>query len=231
VSGDLVGAMERDGFVVLHGTFPVELVDAVAAAYGRMLDERRDPGMVVGPGRVQLPVVLRPPFTDEALVCKLLPLLGMLLGDDLLIASYGSVVAWPGAGVQHLHRDHGPLFPMPLGGELPCHAVTLVVPLVDLDASTGTTALFPGTHRVGSPEGVEPEMAWARRGDCFLMDYRIFHAGTPNVGAWPRPLLYIVYSRPWFVDALNYHEMPPLIVGPEGLAGVGPKARWVLRRC
>jgi hypothetical protein len=55
-------------------------------------------------------------------------------------------------------------------------------------------------------------------GDAVLIDYRVCHGGTANPGLVPRAILYIVYSRPWFRDADNFSEMPPLRVSAGDLA-------------
>ena len=46
-------------------------------------------------------------------------------------------------------------------------------------------------------------------GDAILMDYRTAHAGLPNRGTTVRPILYMVYARPWFFDDANHPERPP----------------------
>jgi SEC-C motif len=62
-----------------------------------------------------------------------------------------------------------------------------------------------------------------QRGDCLLMDYRTLHTGLPNQSGRARPMVYMVYARPWFFDYHNhirvsrvpldlpiehYHELP-----------------------
>jgi hypothetical protein len=229
---DPLVTMQRDGFAVLHGALEPELVTRLHDAFVELNEARRDLGMRVGEARLMLPVPIRPPFCDEALCLapKIHPLLMMLLGEELLIASYGSVVSLPGAPGQHLHKDHEFLFPLPLGAELPCHAVTLVVPLVDIDRTTGTTALYPGSHRTPDTRGITPLLPWMTRGDCFLMDYRLSHGGTPNPGQRARPLLYIVFSRPWFVDNVNFKEVPPLQLSPAGWRSLPEAVQPLFRR-
>lgn len=55
-----------------------------------------------------------------------------------------AVTSLPAAADQSVHLDMPPLFDLePLGGGLPSYYVTLVLPLVDLNAMNGTTAYFP----------------------------------------------------------------------------------------
>jgi len=51
-------------------------------------------------------------------------------------------------------------------------------------------------------------------GDCYFMDYRLRHRGTPNQSSQPRPILYLVFTRPWFQDRKNYNKQPRLAIAP-----------------
>ena len=37
-----------------------------------------------------------------------------------------------------------------------------------------------------------------------LIDYRLWHRGTANCSAAMRPILYVIYARPWFTDFRNF---------------------------
>jgi hypothetical protein len=43
-----------------------------------------------------------------------------------------------------------------------------------------------------------------QRGDCVLLDYRTLHTGLPNLSGRARPIVYMVYTRPWFFDEVNH---------------------------
>ena len=64
-------------------------------------------------------------------------------------------------------------------------------------------------------------------GDAFLMDFRLIHAGTPNVSDIARPILYIVYSRPWFREDMNFDEQPPINLSPKQRKKVPKKLRYL----
>ena len=49
-----------------------------------------------------------------------------------------------------------------------------------------------------------------RLGDCYLMDYRLSHYGQANRSEQPRPILSLVYQRPWFRDFMNFQGQPSL---------------------
>merc|ERR1711974_109189 len=90
----------------------------------------------------------------------------------------------PGATCQEVHTDsswrgRAQRDPKP-------HYFTVLVPLVDQDAQTGGTRLFPRTHRDvastaveagGSVRGVEEPM---RAGDALVFDGLLQHFGTAN---------------------------------------------------
>jgi hypothetical protein len=47
-------------------------------------------------------------------------------------------------------------------------------------------------------------LPYPRTGDCYFMDFRLRHRGTPNTSKYPRPILYMVFSRKWFQDFENF---------------------------
>ena len=56
-----------------------------------------------------------------------------------------------------------------------------------------------------------------RRGRRRLFDYRTKHRGPLKTRRQPRPVVYLTYGQPWFVDAYNfsaerYHELPELLL-------------------
>ena len=113
----------------------------------------------------------------------------------------------PGAAPQHIHRDYSLLYNPAIGANLPPHAFTVVIPLVQVTEQTGTTGLLLGTHTMGDGEVYLP---FPELGGCYLWDYRLHHFGMPNRSKIQRPILYLVYARPWFVDPKNFHTVPPL---------------------
>ena len=94
-----------------------------------------------------------------------------------------------------------------VGPNLPVYAVNVAVPLIDVDLETGPTGVWLGSHR--SPQDTKAlnsaltACAW-RRGDCLLLDYRTLHAGLANLNGKARPIVYMVYARPWFFDDVNH---------------------------
>jgi ectoine hydroxylase-related dioxygenase (phytanoyl-CoA dioxygenase family) len=197
---------------------------------------------VVGDQRFMATVALEPPFNSPKLFANslLTPLFDAWLGPGYVISSFGSVVAFPGAADQEIHFDFPPLFDSEkICCQLPPYAITLVVPLVDLDREIGSTAWWEGSHRDeqsrtklqalvassdswGSSGAVFPA---ARAGDAYLMDYRLIHGGMGNQSARPRPILYIVYARPWFRDAFNFSDQPAVDISAQRRRALPSKYR------
>ncbi len=212
-----------EGALLLRGVIPRDCVESMRAAF---LERYRDylevgaraDALCVGERRFMVTVDFEPPFIDDRVYAPVtvLGLLQQLLSPDCIVGSFGGVVSLPGAADQHLHRDFAEqLFPgTPLEPLFPPYAVTLVVPLIDVDEVTGTTAVWPGSHRQRRAQDEYPpdEGRWPRmsQGDVLMMDYRLVHAGTANRSTLPRPILYIVYCRPWFRDHVNYRIQPRL---------------------
>ena len=62
------------------------------------------------------------------------------------------------------------------------------------------------------------------------MDYRIWHQGTENRSDGERPLIYIIYARPWFIDIINYGDRPRIDIDAADLATVPEAHRPLFRR-
>jgi len=185
----------------------------------------------VGDGRYMFTIRLQAPFMNPAVYAapKVIPVVRELLGQDCIIQSIGTVCAYPGSGMQHVHRDNPPLFAEAggLNAFFPPYALHVIVPLVDLDETTGTTALWEGSHRIKSSRDANrwskeqlaqlegAALTFPKMGDCYFMDFRLRHAGTPNRSDRPRPILYLVYSRRWFQDRKNFDMQSPLLISRE----------------
>ena len=118
----------------------------------------------------------------------------------------------PAAPGQHIHQDGADLFRQAaLNRLLPIVAVTVGVPLIEMNDVHGTTALWPGSHRDDKLASAEKgHEALVREGSCVFWDYRLRHGGTPNRSKVSRPLLTMTYCRAWFLDPKNYHQQAPL---------------------
>jgi hypothetical protein len=191
----------------------------------------------VGGKRTQVTVDIKGPFNSPTLYANdfILPLLKLVLGDQLILGGFGSVVSLAGAPDQHAHRDHPNIYELTENEAteawvdmlLPPYALNLIVPLVPLDATNGTTRLWPGSHlvvksRTQQMPSVDPD---ADLGDCMLVDYRLLHGGTANRSTSPRPILYNLYCRPWFRDSRNFRKQRPVRISQEEYSRVPEQFR------
>jgi Phytanoyl-CoA dioxygenase (PhyH)/SEC-C motif len=221
-------AFREHGCVLLRGMFPPAAIEAMHREYLAQfgtLDmaamgieaERPAPNRFFGVGGARCDITLRMTGAfgqpDVFANPRLLSFLGPLLGNDFHLSNFTAVVSHPGAPIQHIHRDLSHLFPDPaVGPNLPVYAVNAAVPLIDVDTMTGPTGVWLGSHRWGHASARIEDMTVAplHRGDCMLLDYRTLHAGLPNGSRQIRPIVYMVYARPWFFDNSNHTSRIPL---------------------
>ncbi len=242
--------MERHGVVALSNLFPASLLRKIRREVERRHEsgELRRRGLVrdIG-GRYAAVLPFSGPFLDRAFYAepRLHQMMAALLGPSYCIGSLETVIALPGSGEQHQHID-GPIrfdrligkkkrpYPRDLS-DLPPYAVTLCVPLCDVEEENGPTALWPGSHREALRPRPPNEAAVLRKypeehmvgpfGSAFLFDYRIFHCGMPNYSRQARPILMFVFTRPWFRD-LNLSEVDQsVVIAPRDLARVPERHR------
>lgn len=232
-------SLRTDGCLWLKEVFPPAYLNELQVSFANSHKHYFDAGnedyqrtLVVGDKRLMIPVEIKGAFNNPSLyahplVCSFMK---QVLGDNFKLGGFGIVVSLPGALDQHIHSDHPPLFGTMLDDFLPNFAVTMIVPLVDLNESIGTTRMWKGSH-FARYHVVNSGMDFDKRdyqdpyasvGDCLLMDYRLYHAGLANRSENIRPILYITYFRPWFRDYVNYRKHPPLVLAESEYEKVPP---------
>ena len=162
---------------------------------------------------------LQAPFNTTLLYANPLvfPIIKQILGEDCILGGFGAAVSLPGAADQSVHMDHPRLFNHAVDILNPCVAINMMVPLVNLTDINGTTRVWRGSH-IASDEAIdniEPEDPHVSIGSCYLIDYRLSHQGIANRSKEVRPIMYIVYSRPWFRDTVNYRKQPRIQTSSE----------------
>jgi hypothetical protein len=213
-----VNFFRLNGYLHIEDAIPEDLIDAVRDSLINGISMNEDKtqiagGFEVGPRRFMVPVKIAGKFNDSSLFANpaLLSLMPALLGQDFVIDSFGAVVSLPGADKQHIHRDSPPIYgehPF-LETSLPPYAVTVTIPLVDVTMVNGPTLFMEGSHMIsmGQPGLPSTEQAiCCKKGSIVIWDYRILHGGAANKSTEVRPLLYLVYARPWFQDHVNFSD-------------------------
>jgi ectoine hydroxylase-related dioxygenase (phytanoyl-CoA dioxygenase family) len=231
--------MRANGTLILEDIVDPALIrearEAFLQRYDRYLGgQKHHDAVQVGERRLQITVDLEPPFQRRELIANqfLLSVLKAAFEDDIVLGAYGVVCSLPAAPSQHIHRDGAVLFRQAaLNRLLPTVAVTVAMPLLEMNEIHGTTALWPRSHRddtLASTETAEEPLV--REGSCAIWDYRLRHGGTPNRSAAPRPLLYMTYCRAWFVDHSNYQQQVPVRAPSGFLANLPEDLRPLLAR-
>jgi Phytanoyl-CoA dioxygenase (PhyH) len=241
-----LAVMRRVGFVQYDQVMSPSLIQALEREHeerrAKMSPASFDRAQAkVGDERFMMSVEVSGPFADPQVYANryLLPLVSTLLGGEPTLIAFGVVSALAGSKAQRFHLDYSPLFSephaAPLLSLLPSHAVTVVVPLVDLTPETGTTAVCLGSHLEACQGSLEPPAQFplyhpqTRLGSVYLMDYRLLHGGTANNSQRSRPILFIVYARPWFFDHLN-PEHTGVRLSPESRMAVPVEHQPLFRR-
>jgi len=235
--------LRADGALIIEDIVDIALIGEAQRAFGetysRYLDGcKHEDVLRVGDKRLIVTIRLEPPFSDPLFFANpyLLPVLGTALDDGYVLGALGVVCSLPLAPAQHRHADGGFLFPHSgLDRLLPASAITVGIPLIEMNEVHGTTALWLGSHRdasrVPNEEGIKPIV---REGSCILWDFRLSHGGTPNRSAVPRPLLYLTYCRPWFLDHLNFGKsnpnQKPILASEAFWAGLSEHHKCLLTR-
>ena len=197
-------------------------------------DIRHKDALRIGDKRFQITLDMEPPYNSPKLYGNdlIVPLMKRLVGQECILGCFVSVMSLPGSEDQRLHKDHKDLFhDDPEGGTVPSFAVTVMVPLVDLDEQVGTTRIVKGSHRLTTIESKNLPMQTpiVKLGDCYLMDYRVSHHGQANRSNTPRPIVSMLYQRPWFRDYMNFRKQPPLRLEQEAYEAVPESLKPLLR--
>jgi ectoine hydroxylase-related dioxygenase (phytanoyl-CoA dioxygenase family) len=248
-------SFKTDGALILEDIVDTAIIAEArrqfTESYSRYLNGGEyDDARTVGDGRVYITINLSPPFDSPQLFANpyLLPILGAALGDDFVIGAYGAVCSLPSAAAQLRHCDGELLFSRTgIDWLVPPAAISVVIPLIEMNEIHGTTMLWLGSHRdqkrsneLLNPNGstnfadvrVEPVV---REGSCMLWDFRLVHCGTTNRGVLPRPLLCVTYCRPWFLDHKNFTaednpKQKPILASADFLANLPAQQQRLFAR-
>lgn len=215
-----VDAVRRDGVVILEGVYESSFIGEIHKDFMGRYSAYMKPILprdahVVGDRRCMIPIEIAGIYNQPYLYAHSLVfyILQGLLGQRFIMAGFGAVTSTPGSDQQHIHRDHEPLFSEDdLERDFPPFALTVVIPLIDMNGMTGSTRFYPGTHRVPREKArlmpfVDPDVPI---GSCVIWDYLLYHGGLPNRSEVARPIMYFSYSRAWFRDSVNYITHEPI---------------------
>jgi hypothetical protein len=157
------------------------------------------------------------PFTDPLLndEAPWLPVVFSMLGEDAVLKYAGLITSFPGSCDQPWHGDGPHLFESRL--QCPSHALNVFIPLHDISASLGPTEFVPGSHKLAkakndnellqsNPKSVDSIGPLLEKGTILVYDYRVIHRGTKNISTQNRHMFYLLYTKPWFNENINFGE-------------------------
>lgn len=239
---ELVGALGRDGAVIVEGFLAPDVLDRFNRELDPLLDAAKpgNDGQFVNPmiaafygDRVRHVTGLAgksPTFVDTVLTHPLYDAVTReILADtcEQHILNLAQVMdRGPGAECQVLHRDRQVWHHVP--ATVPELQVASVVALVDFTAENGATVVVPGSHqwpydRRAQDDEIVPAAMPAGSAVVYLGS--TIHAGGTNSTAddWRRGI-HISFCAGW----LRTEENQYLVVGPDRARGLGPTARALL---
>ncbi|MDA0787608.1 MAG: phytanoyl-CoA dioxygenase family protein [Proteobacteria bacterium] len=235
--GEIVHRFADAGVMIFDDVWPVSQIADLHAAYSATYmyyhqDREFADALAVGDKRKMITIAIEGRFNDPDIFANptMFPIIRKLLGDDVILGSFVSVTSLPGSLDQKPHLDMPLLFEAEgMSPELPSHSLTLVIPLVDMNATNGTTAFFPGSHKVVADEPPDraPVAPDVLVGSALLFDARVWHGGTPNRSTAPRPVLYSTYQRSWFRDTVNFLSQSPLVMDATEWAKIPEQHRFL----
>lgn len=218
--GTATRTFQEAGYLVLEDIYKPQWIESLRVAYdaliARYLDDKGGigalEGTTFGKNHVGIHPALTPLWADPQLISHPIvdQVLSELLGSDYRSGYYHSNAAYPGSGVQPVHRDDGALFS---GAEMnvphPAVNIVLNIPLCDFTEENGSTEVWPGSHLIvdRNPQArkdletratvLPSQRTNLRAGALILRDLRMFHRGMPNQSDRVRTMLAIVYVRSW----------------------------------
>lgn len=227
----LKGVFRQSYLDVLHGEFMQKLSPILNSG-------DTDGALRVGKGRYMMTTPVEGSFNSPELYASpfLLKLLPRLLGKEFVMGSFTTVASMPDAPDMRMHKDHPALFETDESvAQLPSFSVTVLVSLLGLTEELGTTRVVKGSHRVSSAAAAEMpyQDPYGEKGACLLMDYRLSHQGLANRSKQIRPVLSLVYGRPWFRDYANFKKQSRLEISVEDFLQIPDEHRrlfdWLFR--
>jgi ectoine hydroxylase-related dioxygenase (phytanoyl-CoA dioxygenase family) len=242
----VAASLREHGAAVIRGAVDLERCDLLLEAMMAELDQAAaKPHALDSKGHLQH----NPPPRAEHLHVDIfanpvaVSVARALLGQGIQLSLYtGNTMLGHTAEAQPVHWDEFQLW-AGLSQAPPAASLTVNIPLVDVTVENGALELWPGTHhdaRSGDHVGegllvpedwldtrradVPPVRVPLPRGALFLRDGRVWHRGTTNTTAHPRPMVAMLYTawwfRPYVIDF--YPDAEPMLRA----SGIGVTARY-----
>lgn len=237
--------LRANGATILEDAIPRPVIDAALAQFKRDYDIHMRAGQARllrnfqdDALRAQIPVAPSGAVGNPMIFANpaVMALVREFLGEKAIVGEMGGVISHPGAKPQYTHRDSAFLFGgIPGETDLPWWSLNIIVPLVDAPLETGPTEYWPGSHKELDGAAVTsrpPQRTPMRAGSIFVYSALTLHRGGANVSGIVRPVIYINYQRPWYLERSGYEHKVQVRVTRPMLAAMAPEHRrlfeWAL---
>ncbi|KAI5294120.1 hypothetical protein KEM55_006762 [Ascosphaera atra] len=243
-----IEALHRDGLVVLKNAIDPAHLDALNA---RMVPEaeqlyaRKETHRNFGAntGNIQQEPPTEPEYIFEDVIANpwATSILECMMGRNPTVRFYSANTAFKATDRQPVHIDIKFDFPrIPFG-------FFINVNLIDTTPENGCTELWPGSHRdttvdytVDEPDSgcIKPDIVEERKkiqpgiqahlpkGSMIIRDFRLWHAGRPNLTDEPRVMLVTANFAPWYRSDLKF-LLPKSLEGKIEWGNLVPYVDWV----
>ena len=201
-------ALTDCGYVVLDNMYRRRQVDELRDAYEALKAGPDGPLFrypVQGAGRVEHLLPFRPPFNESAALYadpRLLTILYDFLGEHVKLELMTVINSPPGSGDQRWHQGWRYLFHPE--ERLPPYAVVVTLPLTDVSIEMGPTEICPG-KKLRLYHGWRCNQYMVKmattQGTMSIFDYKTLHRGPGNVASVDRPMVSMVFSKAFFLNA------------------------------
>ena len=230
---------EDNGYLLIKGALPPEVVGEIDAAVDEILARERAAGCMPDDGRFQL----RNCIVHHDAFFRLLdwpataPLAWGILNWNIQLNTSHLIVLPPGPEpAPHekrrlgFHRDGGTSY-AEMQEPHPRILLKIAYAISDQsDPACGATVLVPGSNRLSGRPATDPETGLARgaqsmnvrAGDAFIFEQRTWHAAGCNWSDRERKTIFVGYAYRW-VKPMDYVEMPEAM-----LARCNPVQRQLL---
>uniref|UniRef100_A0A7S3YM64 Phytanoyl-CoA dioxygenase n=2 Tax=Lotharella globosa TaxID=91324 RepID=A0A7S3YM64_9EUKA len=206
-------ALKECGFLVLDSLLPKEQIQRMRDAYNTFRETKRAEKYFrypcQGKGRFEYMLPFEPPFNSSNAPYhnpQLRSIILDFLGGPFKLELMTVINSSPGSGDQRWHQGWRYLF----HGEerLPPYSIVVGIPLADVSSEMGPTQFCPRRklrfyHGFRCDEG-EVLGIGSTSGSVILFDYKLLHRGPANDSPFFRPMISMVFSRMFFVNAEAY---------------------------
>lgn len=254
---DILAAFHREGYVLLPGLLPPDVVQKLRALADHHLDspsqQTREVESVYGAAVLRNTQSLDPFFSEFLVRDPFGAINEALLGKDFGFCGQNVIRTGKDEGISLWHVDDALEFPLP--PEIPRHDPRITLPVVwysmqialsDITSpDDGPTQIVPRSHYSGRPppiretqnetlpppvfEGHGPIPILCKAGDIYLFNHQLWHRGSPNRSGKIRYLMQNQYSRRWVDRRFGPGPHRDCSLSPAAIATLSPAARKLLR--